>query len=79
MKNITVTVDDETYRAARIKAAEAETSVSAVVKQFLAEFARGESEADRLKRREAELRRAVAGFSGSERLGRDSLHGRGGR
>jgi len=37
MKNITVSVDDETYRRARIKAAERETSLSALVKQFLAE------------------------------------------
>jgi hypothetical protein len=35
MKNITIAVDDETYRAARIAAAEQGTSVSALVKQFL--------------------------------------------
>ena len=35
MKNITVTVGDETYRKARIKAAERDTSVSALVKHFL--------------------------------------------
>ena len=38
----TVTVDDETYRGARIKAAERNTSVSALVKHFLAELAVGE-------------------------------------
>ena len=32
VKNITVTVDDETYRRARMKAAERDTSVSALVK-----------------------------------------------
>ncbi len=47
MKNITVTVDDETYRRARIKAAERDTSVSALVKHFLAELAGGESDAER--------------------------------
>ena len=35
MKNITVTVDEETYRGARIKAAELDTSVSALVKRYL--------------------------------------------
>jgi hypothetical protein len=35
MKNITVTVDDETYRRARIKAAERDTSVSGLVKNRL--------------------------------------------
>ncbi len=35
MKNITVSIDDETYRQARIKAAEQGTSVSALVREFL--------------------------------------------
>lgn len=50
MKNITVTVDDETYRKARIKAAERDTSVSALVKRFLTDLAGSESDTDRLKR-----------------------------
>ena len=35
MKNITVTVPDETYRLARIWAARKGTSVSALVRRFL--------------------------------------------
>ena len=35
MKNITVSVDDETYRLARIRAAEMGTSVSAMVREYL--------------------------------------------
>ena len=35
MKNITLKVDDDTYRKARIRAAEAGTSVSAMVREFL--------------------------------------------
>ena len=35
MKNITVSVDDETHRMARIRAAELDTSVSALVREFL--------------------------------------------
>ena len=35
MKNITVSVDEETYRMARITAAERGTSVSAMVREFL--------------------------------------------
>ena len=35
MKNITVAIDDETYRRARIWAAERDTSVSAIVKCIL--------------------------------------------
>ncbi len=33
MKNITLSIDDETYRLSRIKAAEAGTSVSALVRE----------------------------------------------
>ena len=35
MKNITVSVDEETHRLARIRAAELETSVSALVREYL--------------------------------------------
>ena len=35
MRNITVSVDEETYRRARIRAAELDTSVSALVSEFL--------------------------------------------
>ena len=37
MRNITIAVDDETYHAARVRAAERGTSVSAMVKTFLQE------------------------------------------
>lgn len=35
MKNITLKVDDDVYRRARIRAAKAGTSVSAMVREFL--------------------------------------------
>ena len=35
MKNITVSVDERTYRKARIRAAELDTSVSALVRDYL--------------------------------------------
>ena len=76
MKNITVSIDDETYRRARIKAAEQDTSVSALVKRFLTELASGESDRERLKREERELRSRIAGFSAGNRLPRDDAHGR---
>ena len=40
MKNITVSVDDDTYRHSRIRAAELETSVSALVRGFLERLVR---------------------------------------
>ncbi len=43
MKNITVSVSDDVYRAARIAAAEQGTSVSALVSRYLGELASGEA------------------------------------
>jgi plasmid stability protein len=53
MKNITVKVDDETYRKARILAAERETSVSALVREFLSEMTSGPTEEEREETRRA--------------------------
>ena len=76
MKNITVTVDDEIYRRARVRAAELDTSVSAQVKQFLEQFAQKETEFERLLKLEQKVRAEIVGFSASERLSRDELHDR---
>lgn len=40
MKNITVSVDEEVYHRARVRAAEQKTSVSAIVRKLLEEAAR---------------------------------------
>jgi uncharacterized protein YdaU (DUF1376 family) len=76
VKNITVTVDDEVYRKARIAAAERETSVSALVKEFLSEVAAGESEGERLRREERALRERIRNFRAADRLARDQVHRR---
>lgn len=76
MKNITVSVDDETYRRARVRAAEQETSVSAMVRRFLTEAVAGESEFERLKRQEIETRTKIKGFRAGDSLSRDELYDR---
>lgn len=76
MRNITVSLDDETYRRARLIAAERDTSVSALVKQFLVDLASGGSERERLKQEERELRERVTAFRASDRLTRDDVHER---
>jgi len=76
VKNITVSLDDDSYRRARIKAATADTSVSALVRDFLTRFAAEESEFEKLQRQEVELRRSVTIFRASERLSREELHDR---
>jgi hypothetical protein len=76
MRNITVSLDDETYRRARVIAAERDTSVSALVKRFLSELAAGETEFERLKRLERETRARIGDFSAADRLPRDELYAR---
>ncbi|RCW86340.1 hypothetical protein [Phyllobacterium bourgognense] len=77
MKNITVSVDDDIYRRARMKAAEQDTSVSALVRQFLSDIATIETEAERLRREEAALRASIKLFRAGDRVSRDKLHDRG--
>ena len=76
MKNITVTVDDDTYRQARICAAQQDTSVTALVRGFLTNLAQGESEFERLRQQELRLRERITAFSGGDRLSRDAVHER---
>ncbi len=76
MKNITVSIDDETYRRARMKAAEQDTSVSALVRRFLTELTAVESDIERLKREERELRARINSFTAGNRLSRDDVHER---
>jgi len=76
VKNITVALDDQTYRRARIVAAERGTSVSALVKQFLASLARTGDENERLKQAEALLREGITEFRAGDRLSRDELYQR---
>lgn len=76
MRNITVSVDDETYRRARVAAAERDTSVSALVKAYLEQLASHETEIERLKRQEREIRSKIAVFNRGDRLSREDLHSR---
>lgn len=76
MRNITVSVDEDTYKRARIRAAELDTSVSKLVRDFLRELATSESDFERLARQEREIAATIVGFSASDRLSRDEIHER---
>jgi hypothetical protein len=78
VKNITVSLDEHTYRRARMIAAERDTSVSALVKEFLVGLGSGESQVERLKREERALRERVISFRASDKQSRDELHDRAG-
>lgn len=76
MKKITVTLNDETYRRARIRAAKLDTSVSALVRRYLIDLGGAESEFERLEKLERELRGRIKAFRANDRLSRDEIHAR---
>lgn len=76
MKNITVSVDDEVYQRARIRAAEMSTSVSAMVKRFLIQVTSEETDWERRKRLERETIAAITTFRAGDRLDRSEVHER---
>jgi hypothetical protein len=78
VKNVTVSLDDATYRRARILAAEREMSLSALVKELLNGVDADAKAAmhDELRHRERELRERVRSFRASGRLPRDEAHSR---
>lgn len=76
MKNITVSVPDEVYRRARIRAAETGTSISALVRDHLEKMVVEETEFERLKRLQDEVINSIHSFSAADRLSRDEVHDR---
>ena len=76
MKNITVSVPDRVYRRARVRAAAHDTSVSALVRDFLAGLGNEEPDFERRKRLQAEVLASIRRFRAGGRLGRDEAHDR---
>ena len=79
MKNITVSVPDEVYRAARVAAAERGTSVSALVRDYLRSVSDrdGDDAFELARRRRQEIIDGIEYFSASENVPRDELYERG--
>jgi len=76
MKNITVSINEEVHRRARIRAAERGTSLSAAVREFLIAFAGGETDFERRKRLQDETLASIGKFRASDRLTRQDVHNR---
>jgi len=80
MKNITIALDDETYRRARIVAAQRDASVSALVKKFLLTLTLETSAPRDLKQEQEALLDSLwqrhPGFTSAENLSRDALYER---
>lgn len=86
MKNITLSIDEELYRKSRVAAAEADTSVTALVREFLTRFTGSEAPKDiddrgsQASRRVLEIVQTMRGrhpgFRAGDRLTRDEIHSR---
>jgi plasmid stability protein len=76
MKNITVSVPDDVYRQARVRAAERGTSVSALVRDYLRSLSDREAELARARADWNEIAADIKDFRAGDRLGRDELHER---
>lgn len=77
MRNVTVSVPDEVYRRARIKAAEQGTSLSSLVTEFLSGLT-GEAAAefDRLLAQQDGVLAEIDDFEAADRLPRHESHER---
>lgn len=76
MKNVTVSLPDLVYRRARIKAAERDTSLSALVREFLMGLGDGESDFERRKRLQDEVLATIGRFRAGDRLRRGEIYRR---
>jgi hypothetical protein len=74
MKRITIPLNDELYRRACIRAAEANTSLPAMVEAFLRQVTSVESDIDRCKQLQRETIASIHAFSAGDRLSRDQIH-----
>ncbi len=76
MKNLTVSVPDDVYRTARIRAAERGRSVSALVTEYLRSLASGDAEFAKLEAQQRQIQSDIKQFRASDRLSRDEIHDR---
>jgi plasmid stability protein len=76
VKNITISVPDDVYRDARIRAAERGSSVSALVGEYLRSLSERDSEFARLEEQQRQVQAEIGRFRAGDRLQRDDLHGR---
>jgi plasmid stability protein len=79
VKNITVSVPDDVYRTARIRAAERGSSVSAIVSEYLRSLSGGDTEFARLEAQQRRIQRQIERFTAADRLTRDESHDRAAR
>jgi plasmid stability protein len=76
MKNVTVSLPDDVYRLARVRAAESDSSLSALVADYLRSLGAREAEFARLEAQQHAIQERITDFRAADRLSRDELHER---
>lgn len=76
MKNITLSVDDNVLSAVRRHAAERNSTVNALVREYLTNLAEHESRAARARARLRQLSKQSQGRLGKKTWSREELHDR---
>jgi hypothetical protein len=76
VKNITLSVDENIWAAARRHAAERDSTVNALVRDYLTKLAEHESRADRARARLRQLSAQSTGRLGKKTWSREDLHDR---
>jgi len=76
MKNITLRIDEKVLAAVRRYASERESSVNALVREFLVEISRRQDRASQARKRIGEMSRKSGARIGSASWNRDELHER---
>lgn len=76
MKSITVSVPDDVYQAAKVRAAENGTSVGAIVTAFLTSLVRSQAAFEALEAQQQRVLDGIERFRASDRASRDEAHDR---
>lgn len=76
MRNITVSVPEDVYRAARIRAAERDASVSALVAEYLRSLVEQDAEFSRLEAQQLLVQSEIERFRAGDRICREDIHER---
>ena len=76
MANLTITVPEEILKSARRRALEQGTSVNAVLRDYLSQFAGAQSAQANAAKRVLELSRTAGSVRGKAKWTRDDLHQR---
>jgi hypothetical protein len=74
--HITVTVPDDVYRAAQVRAAERGSSVSALVADYLRSLDARNAGFKRLEAQQRRVQARIERFSARDRVDRDEVHAR---